>query len=67
MPGKKTVKMEINDVLKHPVVLSVTDDSNPELLERRQYSPPVCKVFSRELAGQRAAPFIQGDDCDRNA
>jgi pyrophosphate--fructose-6-phosphate 1-phosphotransferase len=49
MPGKKTVKMEISDVLKHPVVLSVTDDTNPELLERRQYSPPVCNVFSREF------------------
>ena len=49
MPGKKTAKMEINDVLKHPVVRKVTDDTNPELLERRQYSPPVCNVFSREF------------------
>ncbi len=46
MPGKKTVKMEMKNLLKHPVVLSVTDDTNPELLERRQYSPPVCRAFS---------------------
>ena len=49
MPGKKTFKMEIKDVLKHPVVLKVTDDVNPELLERRQYPPPVCKAFSRKF------------------
>jgi hypothetical protein len=37
MPGKKPVKMEMKNVLKHPVVLKVTDDINAELLERRQY------------------------------
>ena len=49
MPGKKSFKMQIKDVLKHPVVLKVTDDVNPELLERRQYAPPVCKAFSRKF------------------
>ncbi len=49
MPGKKTSKMKMKDMLKHPVVLRVTDDINPELVERRQYSPPACKAFSREF------------------
>jgi pyrophosphate--fructose-6-phosphate 1-phosphotransferase len=30
-------------------VLSVTDNINAELLERRQYSPPVCKAFSQKF------------------
>jgi pyrophosphate--fructose-6-phosphate 1-phosphotransferase len=42
-------ELNINKLLKNPVVLSVTDDTNPELLERRQYSPPVCKAFSRKF------------------
>ena len=49
MPGKKTAKMEIKGLLQHPVVLKVTDDTNPELLERRQYEPPICEAFSREF------------------
>ena len=48
MPAKKTIKMEMKDLSQHPVVLRVTDDINPELLERRRYSPPVCKVFSQK-------------------
>ena len=49
MPGKKTVKKGIKNLLQHPVVLKVTDDTNPELLERRQYEPPICEAFSREF------------------
>ena len=49
MPGEKTFKMEMKDLLKHPVVLRVTDDTNPELIERRQYSPPVCNAFSQKF------------------
>ena len=49
MPGEKMFKMEMKNVLKHPVVLRVTDDTNPELLERRQYPPPVCKAFSQKF------------------
>ena len=47
MPRKKTP--ELKDVLKHPVVQRVTDDVNAELLERRQYKPPVCKAFSQKF------------------
>ena len=49
MPAKKSIKMEMKDLSQHPVVLRVTDDTNPEMLERRQYSPPVCNAFSREF------------------
>ena len=48
MPGKKTIKMEMKDLSQHPVVLRVTDDINPELLERRRYSPSVCSAFSQK-------------------
>ncbi len=48
MPGKKSSKLKLQDVLKHPVVRKVTDDTNPELLERRNYLPPVCKAFSQK-------------------
>ena len=48
MPGKKASKLKLQDVLKHPVVRRVTDDTNPELLERRNYLPPVCKAFSQK-------------------
>jgi pyrophosphate--fructose-6-phosphate 1-phosphotransferase len=48
MPGKKSSKSKLKDVLKHPVVRRVTGDTNPELLERRRYQPPVCKAFSQK-------------------
>ncbi len=47
MPGKKALKLE--DILKHPKVQKVTDDVNPELLERRQYKPSLCKAFARQF------------------
>ena len=47
MPGTKSIKT--NDLLKHPKVSKVTDNVNPELLERRQYSPPVCNAFSQKF------------------
>ena len=46
MPGKKALKLE--DILKHPKVQKVTDDINAELLERRQYKPPVCDAFTQQ-------------------
>ena len=49
MPGKKRSKTEMKNVLQHPVVRRVTDDTNPELVERRQYSPPVCSAFSQKF------------------
>ena len=42
-------RIEIKELLKHPRVLKVTDDVNAELLERRQYSPPACKAFSKKM------------------
>lgn len=33
-------------MLRHSVVQRVTDDINAELLERRNYQPPVCKAFT---------------------
>ncbi|MBC8430637.1 MAG: 6-phosphofructokinase [Desulfobacterales bacterium] len=36
----------IGDILKHPEVQKVTDNINQEVIERREYKPPVCKVFS---------------------
>ena len=47
MPGKKLSKIKLQDVLKHPVARRVTDDINPELLERRRYQPSFCKAFSQ--------------------
>ncbi len=44
MPQDKAINLE--KILNHPQVKKVTDDVNVELLERRQYSPPQCAVFS---------------------
>ncbi|MCF8051114.1 MAG: 6-phosphofructokinase [Desulfobacterales bacterium] len=35
----------IEELLGHPVVAEVTANVNAELVERRSYRPPVCKVF----------------------
>ncbi|MGD9236478.1 MAG: 6-phosphofructokinase [Desulfobacterales bacterium] len=48
MPGKKPIPMP--ELLKHPKVLKVTEDVNAELLERRQYSPPVCSALSQNFS-----------------
>lgn len=37
--------MNIEEFLKHPEVEKVTANKNPELIERRQYKPPVCAAF----------------------
>ncbi len=47
MSAKQPLK--IKDLLSHPAVQKVTDNVNAELLERRQYSPPVCKAFSQKF------------------
>ena len=47
MPGKKSSKIKLKDMLRHSVVQRVTDDINAELLERRNYQPPVCKAFTQ--------------------
>jgi len=48
MPGKKKMKMKMKELSQHPAVLRATDDINPELLERRGYSPRVCSAFSQK-------------------
>ncbi len=55
MPGKKSLK--INNLLKHPSVLKATDNLNAEVLERRQYCPPVCNAFL-----QKFTRLLQTDD-----
>ncbi len=43
-------RIEMNELLKHPTVIKVTDNVNAELKERRQYSPPVCKALSKKYS-----------------
>jgi diphosphate-dependent phosphofructokinase len=43
MTGKKII--DIEDFLKRPEVQNVTANENPELIQRRNYRPPVCKAF----------------------
>jgi diphosphate-dependent phosphofructokinase len=43
MPEKEVIN--IKEFLNHPDVKNVTGSVNPELLERRNYKPPVCDVF----------------------
>jgi pyrophosphate--fructose-6-phosphate 1-phosphotransferase len=38
--------INLKDILNHPQVKKVTDDVNAATLERRNYSPPECDVFS---------------------
>jgi len=44
MPGKKA--MRLDEILNHPQVKKVTDDINADLIERRNYNPPKCEVFT---------------------
>ena len=44
MSGKESIPFE--DLLKHPEVKKVTSNINQELVERREYNPPICKVFT---------------------
>jgi diphosphate-dependent phosphofructokinase len=44
MSGKESLPLE--DLLKHPEVQKVTSNINQELVERREYAPSVCKVFT---------------------
>ena len=42
--GKNSINLE--DILKNPEVQKATSNINQELIERREYKPPVCDVFS---------------------
>ena len=44
MSWKESIPLE--DLLKHPEVQEVTSNINQELVERREYVPPICKVFT---------------------
>jgi pyrophosphate--fructose-6-phosphate 1-phosphotransferase len=55
MPDSRTINLK--ELLNHPQVKKVTDDVNAELLDRRQYSPPQCEVFSY--------PYTILEDSDR--
>ena len=57
MPEKKST--HIKDLLKHPQVLKVTDNVNAELLERRQYSPPVCQALTKKFSRLQQADGFQ--------
>ena len=46
MSSKKAPKLK--DILKHPKVQEITDNTNAELLERRQYSPPRCSALAKK-------------------
>jgi pyrophosphate--fructose-6-phosphate 1-phosphotransferase len=39
--------MMIEELLNDPQVLKVTDHVNEEVVERRQYKPPICDAFSK--------------------
>ncbi|MFC1829845.1 6-phosphofructokinase, partial [Thermodesulfobacteriota bacterium] len=43
MTGEEFKALE--DLLNHMEVRKATDNINPELVERREYTPPVCEVF----------------------
>ena len=55
MQGKEAISLE--EILNHPQVKKFTDDISAELLERKEYAPPQCEVFSH--------PFTVLQDTDR--
>jgi len=58
--GAKT-SASIGDILKHPEVQKVTDNINQEVIERREYEPPVCKVFSSSYTILEDKPHFEFD------
>lgn len=55
MAGKEPIRFK--DILRSPEVADVTGNVNPELIERREYSPPVCDVY--------LSPYTALRDADR--
>ncbi|MFO7559116.1 MAG: 6-phosphofructokinase [Desulfobacterales bacterium] len=45
MPENKSIA--IDELLSHPEIQKATSKVNQELLERREYNPPVCDVFKK--------------------
>lgn len=58
--GSRT-SASIGDILKHPEVQKVTDNINQEVIERREYKPPVCKVFSSSYTMLEDKPHFEFD------
>ena len=58
--GAKT-SASVGDILKHPEVQKVTDNINQEVIERREYKPPVCKVFSSSYTMLEDKPHCEFD------
>jgi pyrophosphate--fructose-6-phosphate 1-phosphotransferase len=58
--GAKT-SASIGDILKHPEVQKVTDNINQEVIERREYKPPVCKVFTSSYTILEDKPHFEFD------
>jgi pyrophosphate--fructose-6-phosphate 1-phosphotransferase len=58
--GAKT-SASIEDILKHPEVQKVTDNINQEVIERREYKPPVCKVFTSSYTILEDKPHFEFD------
>ena len=58
--GAKT-SASIGDILKHPEVQKVTDNINQEVIERREYKTPVCKVFSSSYTMLEDKPQFEFD------
>jgi len=44
MSKKESIPLE--DLLEHPEVQKITSNINQALVERREYTPPICKVFT---------------------
>jgi pyrophosphate--fructose-6-phosphate 1-phosphotransferase len=55
------ISTSIGDILKHPEVQKVTDNINQEVIERRAYKPPVCKVFSSSYTILEDKPHFEFD------
>jgi pyrophosphate--fructose-6-phosphate 1-phosphotransferase len=53
MSGKPILSNQ--ELLNHPVVQEVTDDTNKELIERRSYQPSRCAVFESRFTLLKAA------------
>ena len=64
MPEKEAIN--IQKFLKRPEVKNVTGNVNPELLERRNYRPPVCDVFNNQYTKVKDVPEY-AFDIDREA
>jgi len=46
--------LNIENLLKHPHVVKLTDATSAEVAERRAYQPPLCSVFLNPLTGLHA-------------